>query len=109
MGSNKYVHIWQQVLPEILRFLAVEGNGTNIKIPLNKDVFWEVGNRISSGYTFRLDIVNCDIPRKSGSAVARDLKEVLDNSDEFRRYVRGKNLMIRLDSKFVLHIHYFEL
>ncbi len=103
MDSNKYVGIWQQVLPAILEVLA-NGSNMNKRLPLKEDLFKEVGNRKSSGYTFRLDIVDCNVPSKSGSAVARDLKYVLDNSTEFKQYAKGKNLTIRLDSKFVLHV-----
>jgi hypothetical protein len=70
-----------------------------------------VGSRYNSGYSFRLDIINGDIPTKDGSAVARDLKKVLDDSVEFSKYAVDKDITIRLDSEFVLHIfiHYYDV
>lgn len=102
-SSHKYVELWKSVLPEILCFLADEEN-EEMKLTLKKELFSEVGNRIHSGYTFRLDIQDGYVPTKEGSAVARDLKIVLDESERFREYAINKDIIIRLDSKFVLHI-----
>lgn len=106
-SSHKYVELWQQVLPKILEFLADEEN-EELELPLNGEMFIAVGNRVNSGYTFRLDIVNGEVPTKTGSAVARDLKCVLDDSKKFKEDVANKYIVIRLDKNFVLHvlIHY---
>ncbi len=106
-SSHKYVELWQQVLPKILEFLADEEN-EELELPLNGEMFIAVGNRVNSGYTFRFDIVNGEVPTKAGSAVARDLKCVLDDSKKFKEYVANKYIVIRLDKNFVLHvlIHY---
>jgi hypothetical protein len=44
------------------------------------------------------------VPTKDGSAVARDLKAVLDDNTKFKEYAAGKYIVIRLDKKFVMHI-----
>lgn len=75
-SSHKYVELWQQVLPKILEFLADEEN-KELKLPLNREMFIAVGNRVNSGYTFRLDILNGEVPTKAGSAVARDFNPTL--------------------------------
>lgn len=101
-NTQKYVELWEQVLPHILDFLA---NGEkSIKLQLTKESFNSVGNRVNSGYTFRLDIEDGVVPTKKGSAVARDLKRVLDNSKKFKEYAINKDITIRLDSKFIMHI-----
>lgn len=107
-NTHKYVELWQQVLPRILDFLA---NGEkSIKLQLNKESFISVGNRVNSGYTFHLDIENGVVPTKKGSAVARDLKSVLDDSKKFKEYATNKDITIRFDSKFYMHIlvHYYD-
>lgn len=98
--SNLYVNVWTNILPYILQSIE-KGSGT---YNLNPELFLNVGNRKSSGYGFRLDIVNGDIPRKDGSAVARDLKIVLDNSLKFKELSRGCNITIRMGKYFDLHI-----
>ena len=98
--SNLYVDVWTNILPYILQSIE-KGSGT---YNLNPELFLSVGNRKSSGYGFRLDIVNGDIPRKDGSAVARDLKIILDNSLKFKELSRGCNITIRMGKYFDLHI-----
>ncbi len=78
--SNLYVEIWIKTLPYILESLRNGGGSYN----LNPELFLNIGNRKSSGYGFRLDIVNGNVPIKFNSAVARDLKLVLDSCSEFR-------------------------
>ena len=55
-----------------------------------------------SGYSFRLDIANGIVPRKSGSAVARDLKKVLDESSDFKKLANEKSITIKLNTRFEL-------
>lgn len=100
-GSSRnslYTKIWQKYLLNILA--ALEKNGNTVK--LDQSLFESAGNRTGSGYSFRLDITNGDVPRKSGSAVARDLKGVLDGSAKFNKIAQGKHIIIRLDKGFNL-------
>ena len=55
-------------------------------IPLSPLEFEKRGNRTASGYSFRLQISKGVIPSHRGSAVARDLKTVLDGNDDFKKY-----------------------
>lgn len=98
LGKELYVQIWADCLPKILS--AIKCNQG--LIALDSDLFESVGNRKNSGYSFHLDIDNGIVPRKSGSAVARDLKKVLDGSSEFRMLAKGKKIMIRLNVNFEL-------
>lgn len=97
---NLYVEVWTKILPYILQSLKNGGGSYN----LNPELFLNVGNRKSSGYGFRLDIVNGDIPRKDGSAVARDLKIVLDSCPEFKSLTRNKTITVRMGKNFDMHI-----
>lgn len=98
--SNLYVEVWTKILPYILQSLKNGGGSYN----LNPELFLNAGNRKSSSYGFRLDIVNGNIPVKSGSAVARDLKIILDSCSEFRSLSRNKTITIRMGRNFDLHI-----
>lgn len=97
-GKELYVKIWKDYLPIILS--AIKCQHKTVK--LDHSLFESVGNRKNSGYSFRLDIVNGIIPRKSGSAVARDLKKVLDESSDFKILANEKNLIIKLSTDFKL-------
>lgn len=96
--SGLYIEIWEKYLDAIL-YTIKKRQGT---ISLDCSLFESAGNRKKSGYSFRLDIVDSIVPRKSSSAVARDLKKVLDESAEFQKIAKGKSMTIRLDSKFNL-------
>ncbi len=90
---HKYEEIWEANLPKILE--CIEKGGSSDAL-CQKSVFVEKGERKASGHTFRLDINDGEVPEKSGSAVARDLKRVLDSSLEFKRISKGKKIVIRL-------------
>ena len=98
MRSHLYVDLWENYVFAINSVIK-NGGGS---IQLSSLDFEQRGNR--EKYSFRLDIVNGNIPVKKGSAVARDLKMVLDESPAFREHAKGKQIIIRLDSQFVLRI-----
>lgn len=97
---GKYYDIWTAELSFIIKAIH-EGNGSK---KLDESEFTAVGNRKASGYGFRLDISNGDVPVKSGSAVARDLKRVLDESTEFKKLAQGKNIIINMGKDFNLNV-----
>lgn len=98
LGKDLYVQIWQDYLPEILYAIT----STTKTMKLNRSLFESVGNRKKSGYTFRLEIFDGIVPRKKGSAVARDLKKVLDKSIEFKTLANKKSITISLNTNFEL-------
>ena len=100
MEKEKYLNLWAQELPFILSAIR---NGGGEKA-LSGEKFQLNGNRTKSGYSFRLDINNGTIPTKSNTAVARDLKKVLDSSIEFRSIPQNKQITIRMGVKFILTI-----
>lgn len=96
MGNNQYTDLWEHYRPLITK-LVKEGGGNE---PLNKGEFEQRGNR--SNYSFSITIVDGVVPELSGSAVARDLKTVLDGSESFRKYAAGKTIGLRLTPSFSL-------
>ena len=97
-GNSLYLDLWEKNLPVILKLI---GNGGG-DCQLSSKEFEECGNR--KNFSFRLDISNGNIPVKAGSAVARDLKTALDSCPSFKSKAVGKQITIRLDSQFVIHV-----
>lgn len=93
-----YKSIWEEHLTDINHSIK-NGGGT---ITLNQMDFSSAGNRKS--YRFNLKIPKGDIPRISSTAVARDLKYVLDNSSEFRELAQNRDLIIKMGKDFKLEI-----
>ena len=98
MGNNLYTDLWNKYRPVIVRM--VKDGGGQYQLP--KDDFVRNGNR--DDYTFSLTIIDGEIPILSGSAVARDLKTVLDVSPSFRNFSEGKTVTIRLTSSFIVEV-----
>ncbi|HBV83869.1 MAG TPA: hypothetical protein DEB74_14005 [Lachnospiraceae bacterium] len=98
LGKELYVKIWKGYLPIILSAIKCKQK----TMTLDRSLFESAGNRKNSGYSFRLDIANGIVPRKSGSAVARDLKKVLDKSIDFKTLANKKSITISLNTNFEL-------
>lgn len=98
MGNNQYTDLWEKYRPVITKLIK-EGGGS---YPLYKGEFEQRGSRDS--YSFSMTIVDGAVPELGGSAVARDLKTVLDGSDSFRKYAVGKAITIRLSTTFILEV-----
>lgn len=99
MGKNYYTQMWKNTLPHIITLMK-QGGGD---IQLFKQDF-EATEGSREKYGFRLDIDNVNIPTKRGSAVARDLKDVLEASADFRNLAKGKKWVIRMGKDFILHV-----
>ena len=98
MGKNQYTDLWEKYRPVITKLIK-DGGGS---YPLYKGEFEQRGNRGS--YSFSMTIVDGAVPELSGSAVARDLKAVLDGSESFRKYAAGKTIGIHLSPTFSLEV-----
>lgn len=101
-NSGLYIQLWKHILPDI--YYAIDNNQSEIK--LKKSDFTTCGNR--KDYTFRLDIVNGFIPIKEGSAVARDLRLVLESTLLFKAFAKDRKITLRLTSDFVLKISIYD-
>lgn len=103
MGAKYYTHIWEETLRAIMIGLqySFETKQTVGK-QLLKEEFIESGDR--QVYSFTVTYHNGYAPRKDGSAVCRDLQEVLEAHRPFVEFAKGKTITFRLDSKFRFHI-----
>lgn len=101
MGNDLYTDLWERYRP-VINTRIKEGGGT---YQLSGHEFERRGNREVSGYNFKLSIVDGVIPELAGSAVARDLKTVLDGSRTFSAQAAGKHILIRLTSSFELQVY----
>ncbi len=97
-NSNLYVEIWKENLDKIIETIK-NGGG---EIPISRSKFEGVGDRQT--YSFRLEVINTNVPRKNGQAQARDLKRVLDECVDFEEEAKGKTIIFRLTDDFKLEI-----
>ncbi len=101
-NEHKYEEIFKTALPLIETAIA-EVAIRKLSIQLSQEDFKKVGNRQS--YSFNLEfsdgIVVNDI---GGSAVARDLARVLEQSENFNKNLKDMHVKFRMDKGFVLWI-----
>ena len=98
-APNKYTDLWRSLCQNIVS--AVKNGGG--KIQLSQEAL-ERGGGDRQRYTFRLEFVDGIMPKRHGSAVGRDLQDVLHYSPEFQGVAKGKTVIVRLDSKFNLEV-----
>lgn len=99
MKANKYISIWEETLPEIL--VAIENGKQNFSIDMIEDDFKAVGNRKS--YRFRLQTENGVVTNNiDGTAVARDLYDVLYASSSFMKLAKGKRIVLKMGVEYKL-------
>ncbi|WP_126247836.1 hypothetical protein [Chitinophaga rhizosphaerae] len=97
--QHLYSNLWKMYIPDILDM--VEVFPSNLGIELSKNEFNAVGNR--EDYCFRLELKNGKIANNiQGSAVARDLAELLLADSRAKRLFAGKTVIIRLLSNYQL-------
>ena len=104
MEERKYLTTWKKYLPVIRlhlkRSLTEEQN-----FKLNITDFESAGDRGKSGYTFNLMLENGKVTNNiSGSAVARDLYEMLKSDDAVKAIFQDKSVKISVGKSFVLNI-----
>ena len=100
-SKGKYLNIWQN---QLLTISEILGSSESLgSIVLNAHDFALVGNRKS--YSFNLEfndgIVSNNI---SGSAVARDLAEVLSTSSSVKSILKTGYFKFQMDKNFTLTI-----
>ena len=104
-SQGKYSNIWRNALPTISEILgSSESSGS---IALNFEDFALVGNRKSYSFNLEFDdgIVSNNI---SGSAVARDLAEVLSTSSSVKSILKTGCFKFQMDKNFTLSISKLE-
>src|SRR5690606_8564059 len=99
--TGKYTDLWVKQRATITNKLRSSEIKQSIK--LNSEDFNNVGNR--SNYSFNLEYKNGFVNNNiSGSAVARDLAKVLENSTEIKEILKEKDFKINMDKNFCLWV-----
>jgi hypothetical protein len=102
--SNIYIHLWQKYRPVIINMMKLATEKPQI-YQLSKHEFEAIGDRTSSGYSFNLEIINGILANNiDGTAVARDLFEVLKSSKTANSIMQENYIKINLTSDFKLKI-----
>ncbi len=102
--KNLYYSLWRNHLNDIESKMS---NATIVgqSLLLNKQEFEIYGNRKASGYTFTLEIIHGRVVNNiKGSAVARDLYDILIGSEKVKSMFNEKNFKITLGKAYILNI-----
>jgi hypothetical protein len=102
--SNIYNSLWQKYKPVIISKLKQAGIEQQ-EYQLSKHEFEAIGDRKNSGYAINLEIENGILKNNiDGSAVARDLFEVLKSSATAKELMKNNYFKINLTKNFKLTI-----
>ena len=100
-SSGKYFDLWLKQRSIIKDKL--ENSATKQSIQLNPEEFKKVGNRAS--YSFNLEFKDGIVANNvDGTAVARDLAKVLENSTDIKELLKEGHYKINMDRRFCLWI-----
>ncbi|WP_026896762.1 hypothetical protein [Daejeonella oryzae] len=103
-NSNLYYPLWLKYSPVFVMLLKKAVNGTET-LSLNKNDFETLGDRKVSDYTFNLEIKNTKVINNiSGTAVARDLYDVLVNNPKTKELLQDKHYKLSLGKEYILRI-----
>ena len=104
MEERKYLTIWKKYFP-VIRLHLKKSLNEDQNFKLNITDFESAGDRGKSGYTFNLMIENGKVTNNiSGSAIARDLYEVLKADETVKAFLQDRNVKISVGKSFVLSI-----
>lgn len=99
MASNgQYYPLWERNRALIIKAIIYGGG----KIALGQADFIRSGNRDS--YSFRIEYSNGQPLKRGGSAVARDLQDILERDSSFYTVMAGKDVVIRMGNSFEVEI-----
>jgi hypothetical protein len=101
-NKSKYVELWRMYLPSIIQTMK-NCNYDMRHMLLNPYEFLLIGNMKS--FAFNLEYYDGKVSNNiKGSALARDLAAVFEESAEALLLIREGNFKIRMDKKFCLWI-----
>jgi hypothetical protein len=101
-NKSKYVELWERYLPVIIQTLQ-NCNSNMRHILLNSYEFKLAGNM--KNYSFNLEYTDGKVSNNiKGSALARDLATVMEESKSARQIIATGHIKIRMDKKFCLWI-----
>jgi hypothetical protein len=101
---NIYFTFWLKYKPTIVALLKSSRTKPQ-QYQMFKHEFEALGNRVKSNYVFNLEIVNGKCVNDiSGTAVARDLLEILNTSEIAKSLFKNNHFKINMGIDFMLHI-----
>lgn len=104
MEGRNYLSTWQKYMP-VIRLHLKKSLQEEQQFKLNITDFEAAGSRAKSGYTFNINMENGKVTNNiSGSAVARDLYELLKADEAIKALLKDKNVKISVGKSFVLSI-----
>ncbi|HEY4198646.1 MAG TPA: hypothetical protein VGM63_24060 [Mucilaginibacter sp.] len=104
MEERKYLQTWKKYIP-VIRLYLKKSVSEDQQFKLNITDFESAGDRGKSGYTFNLQMENGKVINNiSGSAVARDLFELLKADEVIKAFLQDKSVKISVGKSFVLTI-----
>lgn len=96
--------LWKKYRPAILNKMKMCFEEPQ-EYQLSRHEFEAIGDRLNSGYSFNLEIGNGTVINNiEGTAVARDLFEVLKQSNIARELMQNNYFKINLAKNFILTI-----
>lgn len=102
--SNIYVPLWTKYRPAIIKLMQEAGSSLQ-QYRLSAHEFKAIGDREKAGYSFLLKINNGVVKNSiTGTAVARDLLIVLQQSKSISALLENAEYEFRLNNDFVLSI-----
>lgn len=104
MEERKYLQTWKKYIP-VIRLYLKKSITEDQQFKLNITDFESAGDKGRSGYTFNLQIENGKVINNiSGSAVARDLFELLKADEVIKAFLQDKSVKISVGKAFILTI-----
>jgi len=101
-NKSKYIELWERYLPSIIQTLQSCDNNMR-HLLLNAYEFKLIGNMKS--YSFNLEFVDGKVSNNiKGSAMAKDLAAVIENSKTASNIITAGHYKLRMDNKFCLWI-----
>jgi len=98
--SGKYLNLWRKYLPAINILIKNSKNGLQ-KLHMSEHEFKAVGEREKAGYQFNLEFYQGKVINNiSGSAVARDLRDVIYSDTSAKELISEGAYKINPDSLF---------
>ncbi|MBK7566191.1 MAG: hypothetical protein IPI31_00035 [Bacteroidetes bacterium] len=105
--KNIYIPLWQKYKPVILTMMR-KALDTPCEYQLSKYEFEAIGERIKAGYAFKLEFANGRVINNiEGTAVARDLVQVLKASNTANILLKENNYKINMGKDFKIKIVQF--
>lgn len=104
MELHFYTALWNKYRPVILQLMAAAAREPQ-HYKLSAHEFKAAGEKVRSGYTFLLEASNGRaVNNIKGTAVARDLLTILQQSKTASQLMREGVYELSLDKNFVLHV-----